>query len=181
MIYANFLEDDADTRLKLFQDIVERCVALQKAEPDNANAWYIHAYALGRYSQGISVGKALAQGLGGKVKTSLDEALKRHPKHADAHIAMGTWHSEIIDKVGGMVGGLTYGAKKDAGEKHFRTALDLNPDSAVAHTEYADGLIMLFGRSRLKDAERLYAEAIECVPADAMERLDLELAKEQMD
>ena len=62
-----------------------------------------------------------------------------------------------------------------------RQALDLNPDSAVAHTEYADGLIMLFGRSRLKDAERLYAEAIECVPADAMERLDLELAKEQMD
>ena len=56
MIYANFLEDDADTRLKLFQDIAERCVALQKAEPDNANAWYIHAYALGRYIQGISVG-----------------------------------------------------------------------------------------------------------------------------
>jgi hypothetical protein len=35
----------------------------------NANAWYWQAYALGRYSQGISVAKALAQGLGTKVKT----------------------------------------------------------------------------------------------------------------
>ncbi|HEX5675319.1 MAG TPA: hypothetical protein VFX83_08060, partial [Azonexus sp.] len=87
----------------------------------------------------------------------------------------------IIDKVGSMVGGLTYGAKKEAGEKHFRTALELNPDSAIAHTEYADGLIMLFGRSRLKDAEKLYAEAIACKPADAMEKLDVELAKEEMD
>ena len=110
--------------------------------------------------------------MGGKVKNSLDQALKLQPKHADAHIALGTWHSEIIDKVGSMVGGLTYGAKKEAGEKHFRTALELNPESAIAHTEYADGLIMLFGRSRLKDAEKLYAEAVACKPADAMERLD---------
>jgi tetratricopeptide (TPR) repeat protein len=181
MIYANHLEEDEDARLKLFEDIAERCVALQKTEPKNANAWYIHAYALGRYSQGISVGKALAQGLGGKIKNSLDQALNLQPRHADAHIALGTWHSEIIDKVGSMVGGLTYGAKKEAGEKHFRTALELNPDSAIAHTEYADGLIMLFGRSRLKDAEKLYAEAVACKPADAMEKLDVELAKEEMD
>ena len=181
MIYANHLEKDEDARLAIFEEIAERCVELQKSDPKNANAWYIHAYALGRYSQGISVGKALAQGLGGKVKYSLDQALKLEPRHADAHIALGTWHSEIIDKVGSMVGGLTYGAKKDAGEKHFRTALELNPDSAIARTEYADGLVMLFGRSRLRDAEQLYAEAVDCEAADAMEKLDIELAREEMD
>ena len=181
MIYANYLEDDEAAKLQLFEDIAERCVALQTAAPKNANAWYFHAYALGRYSQGISVAKALAQGLGGKIKSSLDHALKIDPKHADAHIALGTWHAEIIDKVGSMVGGLTYGAKKDASEKHFRTALDLNPDSAIARTEYADGLVMLFGRSRMKDAERLYEEAVACTPADAMEKLDIEAAKAEMD
>ena len=181
MIYANYLEDDEAAKLQLFEDIAERCVALQTAAPKNANAWYIHAYALGRYSQGISVAKALAQGLGGKIKSSLDHALKIDPKHADAHIALGTWHAEIIDKVGSMVGGLTYGAKKDASEKHFHTALDLNPDSAIARTEYANGLVMLFGRSRLKDAERLYEEAVACTPADAMEKLDIEAAKAEMD
>lgn len=181
MIYANYLEADSDTKLGIFLQIAERCEALQASEPDNANAWYFHAYALGRYSQGISIAKALAQGLGGKIRASLDRALGLEPQHADAHIALGTWHAEIIDKVGAMMGGLTYGAKKEAGEKHFRAALDINPDSAIARTEYANGLIMMFGRSRLKDAEKLYAETVECTPADAMERLDIEAAKAEMD
>jgi tetratricopeptide (TPR) repeat protein len=181
MIHANYLEDDEAAKLQLFEEIAERCVVLQRADPANANAWYFHAYALGRYSQGISVAKALAQGLGGKIKESLDQALKLQPSHADAHIALGTWHAEIIDKVGSLVGGLTYGAKKEASEKHFRTALDLNPDSAIARTEYADGLVMLFGRSRMKDAEKLYEEAVACTPADAMEKLDIEAAKAEMD
>ena len=181
MIHANYLEDDEASKLQLFEEIAERCVALQKSDPANANAWYIHAYALGRYSQGISVAKALAQGLGGKIRESLDQALKLQPRHADAHIALGTWHAEIIDKVGSLVGGLTYGAKKEASEKHFRAALDLNPDSAIARTEYADGLVMLFGRSRMKDAEKLYEEAVACTPADAMEKLDIEAAKAEME
>lgn len=181
MIYANYLEDDDDRKLELLLAVAKRCEELQAADPSNANAWYFHAYALGRYSQGISVAKALAQGLGGKIKTSLEQAIKLQPKHADAHIALGTWHAEIIDKVGSMVGGLTYGAKKEAGEKHFRTALDLNPDSAIACTEYADGLAMMFGRSRLKEAEMLYAEAVVHEAADAMERLDVEAARAEMD
>lgn len=181
MIYANYLEDDEDEKLRLFEEIADRCVARQAAEPDDANAWYIHAYALGRYSQGISIGKALAQGLGGKVRGSLEQALKLQPAHADALIALGTWHAEIIDKVGSLVGGLTYGAKKEMGEKHFRAALELNPDSAIARTEYANGLVMLFGRSRIKEAEKLYAEAAARTPVDAMEKLDVEAAIAELD
>lgn len=181
MIYANYLEDDEERKLALFLDVAKRCEELQAAEPDNANAWYFHAYALGRYSQGISVAKALAQGLGGRIKASLEQAIELQPRHADAHIALGTWNAEIIDKVGSMVGGLTYGAKKEKGEKHFRTALDLNPDSAIARTEFADGLAMMFGRSRLKEAEELYAAAVAHEPADAMERLDVEAARSEME
>jgi len=181
MIYANYLEGEAAQKLAIFQEIAERCEAQQTSDPENPNAWYYHAYALGRYSQGISITKALAQGLGGKIKASLERTLELAPKHADAHIALGTWHAEIIDKVGALVGGLTYGAKKETGEKHFRSALELNPDSIIARTEYANGLAAMFGRSRLKEAEKLYAEAVECTPADAMEKLDLEAAKAEMD
>jgi len=181
MIYANYLETNEESKLKIFQEIAKRCEAQQASDSQNANAWYFHAYALGRYSQGISIGKALAQGLGGKIKASLDQALALAPKHADAHIALGTWHAEIIDKVGGLVGGLTYGAKKEASEQHFRSAIELNPDSTIARTEYANGLVMTFGRSRLKDAEKLYDEAIKCTAVDAMEYLDLAAAKAEMD
>jgi len=106
-------------------------------------------------------------------------ALKLQPKHADAHAAMGSYHAEIIAKVGSLVGGLTYGANKDKSLDHYQTALKLNPESAIARIEYANGMVMLVGKSKMKDAEKLYAEAAACTPADAMERLDVELAKEE--
>ena len=54
--------------------------------PDNCQALYWQAYALGRYSQGISVARALAQGLGGKVKGALERVIELQPHHADAHV-----------------------------------------------------------------------------------------------
>ena len=123
----------------------------------------------------------IAEGLGGKIKHSLTQAIALEPRHADAHIALGAYHAEVIDKVGSLVGGLTYGAKKNLGVEHFETALKLNPDSAIARIEYANGLMMMFGNSRLKDAERYYREAASSQPADAMEWLDVESAKAELE
>jgi hypothetical protein len=180
-IYANYLEENDKTKLALFEQVADRAEQQQSDEPKNANAFYWHAYALGRYAQGISIAKALAAGIGGRVKASLETAVKLAPKHADAHIGLGTYHAEIIDKVGAMVGGLTYGAKKDTGLKHFETALKLNPDSAIARIEMANGLVMLDGKKALAKAEALYSEAAACEPMDAMERLDVELARAELE
>ena len=180
-IYANYLESDEATALDLYQAIAARAQRQQAAASDWANAFYFEAYALGRYSQGISVVKALAQGLGGRIKAALDKAVKIEPEHADAHIALGTYHAEIIDKVGAMVGGLTYGASKDKGEKHFKRALELNPESAIARIECANGMVMMFGKSRIDQASEFYEQAAECTPVDAMERLDVELAKSELE
>jgi hypothetical protein len=180
-IYANYLEKADKKKLDLYLEVAQRCEQLQQADPKNANAFYLHAYALGRYSQGISITKALAQGLGGKVKASLQQAIKLQAKHADAHIAMGAYHAEIIDKVGAMIGGLTYGAKKEDGVKHYKTAITLNPDSAIAKTEYADGLFMLEGKKAMKEIDALYKQASEHQAMDAMEHLDVEAAKAQLD
>ncbi len=180
-IYANYLEENEKKKLALLQEVAERAEAQQKAEPRNANAYYWQAYALGRYSQGISIAKALAQGIGAKVKSGLDTALKLAPKHADAHIALASYHAEIIDKIGAMIGGLTYGAKKETGLKLYEAALKLIPDSAIARIEYANGLVMLEGKKGLARAEKLYAEAAACTPMDAMERLDVELARTELE
>lgn len=179
-IYATYLEPKEKTRLDLFLKVAARAEAQAQAEPGNANAWYWHAYALGRYSQGISVAKALAQGLGGKVKDSLEKAIALAPQHADAHIALGAFHAEVIDKVGSLIGGMTYGAKKDAGLQLFRDALKLNPGSAIAMIEYANALVMLDGDKKMREATKLYEQAAACDPVDAMERLDVELARAEL-
>jgi tetratricopeptide (TPR) repeat protein len=179
-IYANYLEKSEKTKLAMFQEIAERAQAQQAEDAKNPNAYYWQAYALGRYGQGISVAKALAQGLGAKVKGALETTIKLAPKHADAHIALGTFHAEVIDKVGGLLG-KTQGADKATGLKMFQQALKLNPASAIAMIEYANGLVMLEGDKKMKEAEKLYADAAACTPADAMEVLDVQTAKEELE
>jgi hypothetical protein len=179
-IYANYLETSEKTKLAMFQEVMARAEAQAADDPKNANAHYWQAYAIGRYSQGISVAKALAQGLGTKVKSALEITIKLAPKHADAHIVLGTFHAEVIDKVGSLLG-KTQGANKATGLAMFQQALKLTPHSAIAMIEYANGLVMLEGDKRMKDAEKLYADAAACTPADAMERLDVEMAKAELE
>jgi tetratricopeptide (TPR) repeat protein len=179
-IYATYLEGSEKNKLALLLEVAERSERRADEQPKEANAWYCMAYALGRYSQGISITKALAQGLGAKVKNALETTIRLAPKHADAHIALGAFHAEIIDKVGSLLG-RTQGASKDAGLAHFKTALKLNPTSAIAMVEYANGLVMLEGDKRMKEATTLYEDAAACEPLDATERLDVEMAKAELE
>nr|WP_316640983.1 hypothetical protein [uncultured Roseateles sp.] len=179
-IYANYLEKSEKTKLEMFLEVAQRAEAQQATEPKNANAYYWQAYAIGRYGQGISVAKALAQGLGSKCKNALETAIALAPKHADAHIALGAFHAEVIDKVGKLLA-RTQGADTATGLKMFKEALKLNPTSAIAMIEYANGLVMLEGDKRMKEAEQLYADAAASDPLDAMERLDVEMAREELE
>lgn len=181
MIYATYLEDDERRKLELFQTISARCEKLQQAQPKNANAHYFQAYALGRYSQGVSVLKALTDGLGSKIKAGLEAALRLEPKHAEAHIALGAFNAEVVDKMGAMVGKLTFGASKDLALSHFETALKIAPESSIACIEYANALVMLFGKGRMDEAAKLYEKAAAATPVEAMECLDVELARSELE
>ena len=125
--------------------------------------------------------KALAQGFGGKIKDALITAPRLEPKHAEARTAFGAYQAEVIDKVGGIVAGMTYGAKKESALDRFEKAMKLFPESPIAHIEYGNGLILLFGKSRIDEATKLYEKAATQKPADAMERLDVEHARSELE
>ena len=180
-IYATYLEKKESARMALYQDVARRAKEQLELKPDEAGGHYWQAYALGRYSQGISVAKALAQGLGGKVKMALERTIQLQPRHADAHVALGTFHAEVIDKVGPLIGGMTYGAKKEVGIDLFQKALLLNPKSAIAMIEYANALVMLDGDLTMKEATLLYEKASASKAFDAMEWLDVELARGELE
>ena len=180
-IYATHLESKDAAKVKLYQDAMAMAAALIKSEPKNPNAHYQYAYAAGRYSQSISIIKALKEGYGGKIKTALENALKLDPKHADAHTAMGAYHAEILDKIGALVGRLTYGANKDAAVEHYEKAIKLNPTSPIAHIEYANGLLMLFGDKEEDKAVKLYEKASKMKAKDAMDILDIAMANNELE
>jgi tetratricopeptide (TPR) repeat protein len=176
-MYANYLESSEKVRMELLMETALRAQAQQASVPKNANAWYWQAYALSRYSQGMSVNKALAQGLGNQVKTALEQTIELAPLHADAYMMLGAFHADLIDKMGILIAAMTCGAKKDMGLSLFKQALQLNPFSAIVMAEYAQGLLMLQGDEAMQEASQLYEQAAACQPVDAMERLNEEVVK----
>ncbi|MDR7135840.1 tetratricopeptide (TPR) repeat protein [Lysobacter niastensis] len=180
-IHATYLVEDDAEKLKRFEHAAKLAEAAVKALPDEANSHYRHAFALGRYSQGLSIAKALKAGIAGKVRNALDTTLELAPKHAEAHTAMALYHAEIIGKVGAMIGGLTYGAKAAEADKHIKTALKLTPDSPIAHIEHGNVLMLLHGDKQEDAAAAAYEKAAKLKPADAMETLDAAYAKSQLE
>jgi len=180
-IYATYLESSEADQQGLFLGAVELAERAIELLPDDANSYYFHAFNLGRYSQSISIVKALSQGIGGKIHSSLQNTLTLQPNHAEAHTAMGLYHAEIISKVGKTLGKLTYGASISKSLKHFKTALELNPVSPIAHIEYANGLYLLYEDDKLEEVTDLYVKATELKARNAMEQLDIAAAMAELE
>ena len=177
--YCDYLCESEDEALDLLKSSMKICENAAENQTDYANAQFVCALIMGRYSQRISITKALSQGLGGKIKSYLEATLTLEPNHAEAHTAMGLYHAEIIDKVGAMLGGLTYGAKKPIALKHFETTMELTPNTAIAAIEYANGLVLLKG-SASKISE-LFNHAASCEAFDALQNCDVNFANEQLE
>lgn len=180
-IHATYLVDDEGEQLKRYEQVGKLAEAAIAALPGEANSHYRFAFGMGRYSQHISIAKALKMGLATKVRKALETTLDLAPKHAEAHTALGLYHAEIISKIGALVGGMTYGAKASEADKHLAAALKLTPDSPIAHLEYGNLLLLLHGEKREDDVANAYEKAGKLRPRDAMEKLDAEHAKAQLE
>ena len=62
-VYCTYLEEDDKRAVRLLTEAAARGEDACRKLPGSANAWYFHAFALGRYAQRISVLKALGEGL----------------------------------------------------------------------------------------------------------------------
>jgi tetratricopeptide (TPR) repeat protein len=180
-IHATYLVEDDRTKLARFEAVAKLAEQAIEALPKEANAHYFRAFGWGRYSQLISVTKALSQGIAGKVRESLEQTLKLAPKHAEAHLALAVYHAEIVAKVGGMLAGLTYGAKAATAHELIAKALKLAPDSPVVHLEHGNVLLLLEGGRGEDAAAAAYARAARIKPIDAMQALDIAAARGQIE
>jgi hypothetical protein len=155
-------------------EVASQAEAQQALNPDNANAWYWQAYALGRFSQSINVSQALAQGVACKAKLAMKQTIRLSPRHADAHIALATFHTEVIDKVGALIASMTYGAKEDISMSLYQAGLKLHPGSVFGMIAYANGLLMLGGDEKMSQATALYEQSAASPPADTCDQMDVD-------
>ena len=175
--YAQYLEPDAAVRQSLLWQTAQDAARQVDADPHNPNAHFLHALALARYSQGIRVARALAMGIGRSVPTSLANAIRLEPAHASAHIALGVFHADVIDKVGALIGRMTYGVDREISMRMLEDGIRLAPASPIGLLEYAKALVTLEGDSSLDEARHWCSQAAAIEPMDAKEWLEVRRAK----
>jgi tetratricopeptide (TPR) repeat protein len=176
-VYSLYPKRSDGSVVKLLQQAIHRGESAVALLPDYANAHYNLALVMGRYSQRISILTALAEGLANRIRQHLERTLELEKHHAEAHIALGLYHAELIGKLGSLAARLTYSASAPAALEHFRRAVKLAPHSPIALMEYAHGLLLLDAHANRDQAHKLYAQAAVCEPADAMETLDVARAR----
>lgn len=134
-VHGHYFAQDEE-RQKTLRKAIELSRMLVAMRPEDPDAHFHLARALGRYAQTLPPLKALSEGIGDKIKQSLNRALQLDADFWPAHLAFGTWHVEIVAK-GGLLGKLTFGASENQAKHHLARAAELAPDSAVMHLETA--------------------------------------------
>jgi quercetin dioxygenase-like cupin family protein len=113
------------------------------------------------------------------VKQALEKTIALAPEHADAQIALGSFHAAVIGHGGRLMTHLQ-GADTATGARMYPRALKLDPASVIARLEAARGLVILEAEARRQVARNLLASAAAAAPRDAMERLDVEAARAEL-
>jgi tetratricopeptide (TPR) repeat protein len=161
-------------RKGLFQKAKTYADQAVKLDPNNADAYFERARAVGRLVQfennvlnNLSSANAM--------KSDLDKALKMSPKMAGAYVALGLWNATLAAK--GLVGTIPTGARGGNVVPNFEKAVALEPTTVTHRLEYANALLILNNKA---GAIAQLEKAVTLSPTSFWEKRDLDAAKAKL-
>lgn len=161
---ADDLPDDmAEEKERLFALAAERAAQAAELAPDDPEAHFEIARALGRLAQYRGVLASL--NLAGRVEDALERALALDPDHAGAWHARGLFHHDVPWIAGGRAGRVV---------PSFERAIAIEPDDIGHRLAFAEVLLARDDR----DAARAQLEvAVTLTPRTYLARQDLDRAR----
>lgn len=159
-VYGHFVapEDEKMAVLERANELAGQAVAL---DGTNAEARFQFAHAMARYAQSIGPVNALRQGYVGRSREAIDAVLELDPTMASAVLSLASWHADVVDGAGRLIGRTVYGATLGAAIENYEHTLELAPDEKVAYYEFGRGLAAIGGRKHRDRARTLLARAVE--------------------
>ncbi len=170
--YAIYQAQDKKERAAWFSKAEAAAKRAIKEDPQNPEAYFELARALGRLAQYRGILQSLS--LASAVKENLDKALKLKPDYASALVALALWHLELSQKGVGWL----YGASEKKVIPLFEKAIQLEPDQIIHRYEYAKALARL---GKTQEALKQLEVALSLPPKDARDEYVLKEAQELFD
>lgn len=169
-VHGHYIAADADKQplLQRARSLADKAVALDET---SAEARFQVAHAMGRYAQSIGPTQALRQGFVGGSREAIEAALEIDPDMAEARLSLASWHADVVDGFGRMLGRMTYGATVQAAMDNYERTLELAPDEKVAYVEFARGLAAIGGRKDRARVRELLAQALELPVRNDFDRI----------
>ena len=176
-VHARFLLDDEAQRTACYELLVQRAGDVIDLLPMNPNSHFRYAWALGLLARELPVVQVLTEGLGSKLHAALDAVLELDADHAEAHTALGLYHAQVIEKLGGALAKLAWRTDADAAEAHLRTATRLTPSAPGAWVGLGLWLDKLDARAHAAESADAFRTAAQMRPLDARQTLEVGYAK----
>lgn len=129
-------------------------------DPQRVEGYLQKSIAIGFRGRAIGVSQARAEGLADEALALLERAVAMAPANAWAQASLGAWHLEIVQHAGPVLANLMYGASREQGLQHYRTALTLDPHSALLQMNYALALLAMEDEDVVPEARRALEIAI---------------------
>lgn len=152
---------DEKERMKYFNAAAYLSEKAIKSDPNNADAHYTYAQALGRINEFASPKQQVASAK--IIKTETEKSISLDPKISGAHHIMGRWHRTVagfgaVEKlaINMLFGGVPEGGSYEAAVESFQQAIKAEPKYILHTYELANTYYEMknypFARAWLKKA-----------------------------
>ncbi len=170
-LHATLIETDQDVRRALLEEVIHLTRDIMPMAPDHPMIRFGNAYGKARILEELSATEAMGTGYTSEIQDTLDALLKENPDNIYAITLLAGVQAGIIEKAGGFIARLTYGAKASSVEKLFEKAQQLSPDYPGVYYEYARARLKMDGSDGKKTALTLLRKIGDRQPLSAEEAL----------
>lgn len=172
--YGTYLAPEKD-RADIFLQAANDARQAAESCPDSVNIEYAHALNIGRYSETVSITKAITSGAALTFKKSLDTCLTIQPGHVPSLLAQGALYAQVIDAVGELAARVSFGATRKKVFAVYEKALDAKTLDAktppVVYLEYAKNIRLLDSKKQ-SQVKGLLEQALNAPVLDPLDVFD---------
>lgn len=172
LIYATFMIQDSKEKLATFREVAQQSEALLPMTPGYDFAEFGLLYARVRILERLNTPAALATGFLGSTQTRLRKFTERNPQNGLYPTTLGGIQAGVVERVGSMIGRVTYGATATRTIERFEQALALESELPVIYNEYIVALSRINPKKYQNRIQDLSTKCVTLIPYSAEEALN---------